>query len=195
MWFGVDPRMDTKKKTCVQKEIGLCAQNILTILQGSIVNSESGNPKTYMTSWWGIFFRQMAMSTIWICKSSLANCVFHILGQVGAERKVSKQHMCTLHSPCRQRHAGFETLRCLETGRSGVFWKCTMHQWVWTCFFEIALSLLYSWLKGKDWADVSTEGFCIFLNRVAGGVGGVGNSSLGLGGFTSISFQMTSKKM
>ena len=159
-----------KKRDMCSKEIGLCSK---CTNYSSRLNSQSGRP-----IW--LVDEELFWGTIWICKSSLANCVFHIRGQVGAERKVAKQQTCTLHSPCQQRHAEFETLRCLETGRSGVFWKCATHQWVWTCFFEIALSLLYSWLKGKDWAEVSTEGFCIFLNRVdAGGVGGVGNSSSG----------------
>ena len=38
--LGVDLRMDTKKHMC-SKEIGLCAQNILTIM-GSVVNIIAG---------------------------------------------------------------------------------------------------------------------------------------------------------
>ena len=38
--LGVDLRMDTKKYMC-SKEIGLCAQNILTIM-GSVVNIIAG---------------------------------------------------------------------------------------------------------------------------------------------------------
>ena len=45
MWLGVAPRMDAKKDLCL-KEIGLCAQNMITILS-SIVNMIGG---TYMTT-------------------------------------------------------------------------------------------------------------------------------------------------
>ena len=38
----------------------------------------------------------MATGTIWICKSSHTNCTLHILQEVGAERKVSNQHLSTL---------------------------------------------------------------------------------------------------
>ena len=32
--------------------------------------------------------RKVAIGTIWICESSRTNCVFHILREVGAERKI-----------------------------------------------------------------------------------------------------------
>ena len=50
MWFGVAPRMDTKrkrKKGMCLKEIGLRAQNLITILS-SIVNMIGG---TYMITY------------------------------------------------------------------------------------------------------------------------------------------------
>lgn len=48
MWLGAGLKMDTKKSMCL-KEIGLHAQNMLTILS-SIVNMIGGSYVTYMAT-------------------------------------------------------------------------------------------------------------------------------------------------
>ena len=76
------------------KEIGMCAQNVITFL-GSIVNIIEGDLYGHLMSTRVFtfiknqmfvcalkFMRKVAMALIWICEPCFTNHVFHILGEV-----------------------------------------------------------------------------------------------------------------
>ena len=67
------------------KEIGLQAQNKITILlgKGSIWPFNEHVDLHFHNDY------EVAMASIWICYASRTDCVFHILGEVGYLEKVT----------------------------------------------------------------------------------------------------------